>query len=1175
MANAQTFFIPAPARIFAQPWLWLCTVLFACAAHAAPPLLVERDTSSYAVAPHIDFLEDKGGALTITEVDAAGRSDNFRPVPGSGDNEINFGYSASAYWLRLVVDINAPIQNDLLLEVGFPSLDHVEFYSETDGAWQTQEAGDLKPFAARPVAHRNFVFPLPHHHTGPYILYLRIASSGTLTIPLRLWQSDAFDRHNQNSYAALALYFGMLLALMLYNLLLYFSLRDRNYFTYVCVVIGMAVGQLSLTGLGNQFLWPNWPAWGNVALPSGFAATAFFAALFTRGFLNTALKAPRHDRVILALAGLSAFIALSPAFLSYQFAAISTSLLGIVFPAAAASAGLVCLRRDQPGARYFLLAWTLLLCGTAILGLRNMGWVPTNFFTLYAMLIGSALEILLLSFALADRIQILRREKEQAQVEALAISRRAERELEARVEERTEELSRTNVQLRDSEQHLQLLAANASDMISRNSPDKRYLYVSAASQSMLGYAPEELVGRSCEEFIHPDDIETAHASYREIAEGAGAATVSVRLLRKDGSYLWVETNLHAVRDDAGNVLEAIAVTRDITERKRLEQRDKVRNLALEQLAKGDPLYEVLETITLGVEQERPGIFCSILLLDEQGNRLLTGAAPSLPEFYNRAVHGLQIGEGIGSCGNAAHTGQRTIVENIQTHPNWAHEGFRELAAQAGLVSCWSEPIHSAAGEILGAFAIYQQHPGAPSEADVEMIQKACNLASIAIERKRLDELMWSHANHDLLTKLPNRRLFRDRLQQELKKTQRSDTTLALMFIDLDMFKEVNDTLGHDIGDLLLVDVARRISGCVRDSDTVARISGDEFTVVMPELAETSRVEQVAQNIIHALTQPFSIGKETIYISASVGITLYPNDAAELEGLLKNADQAMYAAKKQGRNCFSYFTNRMQEEAQNRMHLIKDLRDALPAGQFQVYFQPIVDMKTGRMVKAEALLRWFHPERGMVGPIQFIPVAEETGLICDIGDWVFRESANWMSRWHERGYGCIQVSVNKSPTQFTLDASQKGWLDHLQGIGLPAACIVIEITEGLLLNERSDVTEKLLQFRDAGIQVAIDDFGTGYSSLSYLKKFDIDYLKIDQSFVRDLATDPNDLALSEAIIVMAHKLGIKVIAEGVETVEQRDMLAAAGCDYAQGFLFARPMPAEEFDALLAGQLAEKM
>lgn len=1025
------------------------SLLFTLSAAASPALAPASDHPSYVLKPYIDVLEDTGAALSITQVADAALQEKFRPAPDAGGGDMNFGYSHSAYWLRFSLD--TADSRTWLLEVPFPSLDHIEFYGEDAGRWQKLEAGDLKPFAARPVINRSFVFPLHLEQPGRHTFYLRVTSAGTLTIPVMLWQPEAFDLHNQNTYAALALYFGMLLALMLYNLMLYFTLRDRSYLAYVGVVFGMALGQISLTGLGNQFLWPEWPEWGNVALPAGFALTGFFASLFTRSFLDTARIAPLHDRLMIMLTWLSAFIAVSPAFLPYAWPAVMVSILGFLFPIAAISTGIVCLRHKAPGAPYFLLAWTLLLFGSAVLGLRNLNLVPTNFLTLYAMLIGSSIEILLLSFALAHRIHILRREKEMAQSAALQTSRNAERELERKVAERTCELLEANVGLEASKLH--------------------------------------------------------------------------------------ELN---------------------------------RSRVLEALAKGTPIRDILTILAHGVEQKVRGWLCSILLLDENAECLLLGAAPSLPGHFNVAVHGLRVGDRIGSCGTAAFRGERVVVEDIRSHPYW--EGVREDAARAGLVSCWSDPIRSSKGEVLGTFAIYQKQTAYPDADDIEIIQQSCHLASIAIERKRLDDLMWAHANNDPLTKLPNRRLFRDRLQQEIKKTQRARLALALLFIDLDLFKEVNDTLGHDIGDLLLVDVAHRISACVRASDTVARISGDEFTVILPELHETECIENIAQKILHELTQPFRIGKETIYISASIGITLYPDHADDLEGLLKNADQAMYVAKAEGRNSYSYFTRQLQEDAQHRMHLIKDLRDALPQKQMSVYFQPIVDMKNGRIIKAEALLRWSHPERGMVSPEQFIPLAEEVGLIKDIGNWVFRESAGWMKRWHDLEMGCLQVSVNKSPRQFTTDQIQNDWLDHLQSIGLPASCIVVEITENMLLNEREDVKEKLLHLRDAGIQVAIDDFGTGYSSLSYLKKFDIDYLKIDQSFVRDLASDPNDLALSEAIIVMAHKLGLKVIAEGVETEAQHDMLLNAGCDYAQGYLYARPMPAEEFDAMLARQTA---
>jgi diguanylate cyclase (GGDEF)-like protein/PAS domain S-box-containing protein len=435
-------------------------------------------------------------------------------------------------------------------------------------------------------------------------------------------------------------------------------------------------------------------------------------------------------------------------------------------------------------------------------------------------------------------------------------------------------------------------------------------------------------------------------------------------------------------------------------------------------------------------------------------------------------------------------------------------------------------------------------------------------------KKQSETLIWQQANFDTLTQLPNRRMFLDRLAHDMLKSQRSQSRIALLFIDLDHFKEVNDTLGHQQGDVLLIDAARRISACVRKSDTVARLGGDEFTVILTELEAPDQVERIAQAILNRLLQPFDLGEEQAFVSASIGITLYPDDALDIDDLLKHADQAMYAAKGAGRNRYSYFTPTLQVAALNRMRLTNDLRGALKGEQFALYFQPIVHLESGAIHKAEALIRWNHPLRGLVSPLEFIPLAEASGLIVDIGEWVFRESARWVQRWRQQVYGEFQISLNQSPAEFQREGnSYQGWLQHLQSLALPGQSLVVEITEGLLLDASPAVSNRLLQLRDGGIQVALDDFGTGYSSLSYLKKFDIDYLKIDRSFTRNLAPDSSDMALSEAIIVMAHKLDLKVIAEGVETPEQRDLLAAAGCDYGQGYLFAKPMPAEQFDAFL--------
>ena len=438
------------------------------------------------------------------------------------------------------------------------------------------------------------------------------------------------------------------------------------------------------------------------------------------------------------------------------------------------------------------------------------------------------------------------------------------------------------------------------------------------------------------------------------------------------------------------------------------------------------------------------------------------------------------------------------------------------------------------------------------------------------ERKKSEALIRHQALYDALTDLPNRRMLRDRLEQEIKKSRRDDQLLAVLFIDLDHFKEVNDTLGHDKGDLLLIEAARRIQGCVRDADTVARMGGDEFTVILSELPHTGHLEGVLQKLLRAMEDVFQLGMERVFVSASIGVTLYPLDATDIESLFRNADQALYVAKGAGRNRFSFFTPALQEAAQTRLRLASDLRTALVEHQFWVVYQPIVHLATGAIHKAEALLRWQHPRHGLVSPAVFIPIAETSGLIVEIGEWVFRQAMQQVQAWRQSLSPQFQISVNKSPVQFQHAGEDSApWATQLQAQGLPGECIVVEITEGLLLNTSATVSERLRALHEAGIQVSLDDFGTGYSSLSYLQKFDIDFIKIDQSFVRNLTADSTDLALCNAITMMAHALGMKVIAEGVETALQRDLLTAAGCDYAQGYFYARPLAAPDFEAFMVG------
>lgn len=435
------------------------------------------------------------------------------------------------------------------------------------------------------------------------------------------------------------------------------------------------------------------------------------------------------------------------------------------------------------------------------------------------------------------------------------------------------------------------------------------------------------------------------------------------------------------------------------------------------------------------------------------------------------------------------------------------------------------------------------------------------------EKKKADEMIWRHANFDQITGLPNRRMFSERLFFETRKALRTHASVALMFLDLDHFKDVNDTLGHGIGDLLLKEASDRLRLCIRETDTVARLGGDEFTVILTDLDDFKDVERVAQNILRELSEPFTLEGQPVHISASVGITFFPEDAADTHDLMKNADQAMYAAKSMGGNQYHYFTQSVQEAVRQRMNMINDLHVALEKNQFQTVFQPIVNLETGAICRAEALIRWHHPVHGVINPANFVPLAEDTGLIQAFGDWIFLEAARQAAKWRKI-IPDFQVSINISPVQFKNEGIDTDvWFAHLKHLDLPPEAIVIEITEGLLLEIDDSITRQLLALRDAGIEVALDDFGTGYSSMAYLKKLDIDYVKIDQMFVKNLTVNEEDRVLCEAMVLMAHKLGIAVIAEGVETQAQLGQLASFGCDYVQGYYISGPLGEQEFDELI--------
>ncbi len=599
----------------------------------------------------------------------------------------------------------------------------------------------------------------------------------------------------------------------------------------------------------------------------------------------------------------------------------------------------------------------------------------------------------------------------------------------------------------------------------------------------------------------------------------------------------------------------------------------LRNKILELIACSAKQSDILHAIVDAVENENPDAMCSILLLDKTEKKLTLGAAPSLPDFYNQAIDGLVIGQGVGSCGTSAYTGKRVTVIDIATHPYWAQ--WSELTKKANLTSCWSEPIIDNRGKVIGTFAIYFKKATSPTTKDFRLIEQFVSLSRIAIEREKVDQLIWHQANFDHLTQLPNRSLVNEYIVNIIKEAKRGNTQFTIAMLDIDNFKDVNDSLGHSAGDALLVETAKRIKDTLRESDIIARIGGDEFIIVLTNTNGVQNIEVVGNKISAALAKPYHFDEKEIYCTASIGVAIYPNDADNINQLLKNADHAMYGAKAKGRNTIHYFTDNMRTDFLKRMQLIQDLRIAVEKKQFFLVYQPIANLKNNNTYKAEALIRWQHPEKGLISPLDFIPIAEETGLILEISEWVFQQVLQDLTLW--RGAYCenLQISINTSAVQYKNHGKQiLNWVEQLKQNNIPPHALTIEITESLLMENQAEVDNIIADIRQQGVMVAIDDFGTGYCSFSYLKNFSIDYIKIDQSFVKGMSLDNNDMALCEAIIVMADKLNIEVIAEGIETEQQRQLLATAGCTFGQGYLLAKPLLKKDFEQFLINNKSEK-
>jgi diguanylate cyclase (GGDEF)-like protein/PAS domain S-box-containing protein len=699
------------------------------------------------------------------------------------------------------------------------------------------------------------------------------------------------------------------------------------------------------------------------------------------------------------------------------------------------------------------------------------------------------------------------------------------RQLTAALRERR----RSEAALRRAEEKYRTIFENAVEGISQSTPDGRLVTVNPALARMLGYpSPEVMVAEITDVATQLYAEPQRRREMQRIVESEGMVqSFECQFRRRQGELMWISQSVRAARDDAGTVQHYEATIEDITERRRSES--EVRHTV-------SVLQSILESTADGI------------LVVDRGGKIVS--------FNQRFA---QIW-GLSSDDLASRDDSALVARQLSQlkHPDQFLARMRQLYSQPEAESF--DLLEFNDERVIERYS-------APHRLDGQAVGRAWSFRDIT-ERRRAEEKVEFHAYHDALTTLPNRRLLKDRLAQAYVYAHRHKHHLALIFLDIDHFKLINDTLGHATGDHLLQGVAERLRGCLRQGDTVARVGGDEFTVLFPDIRHVDDAAHMAEKVLQTFVQPFVIDGQELYVTASIGFAIYPSDGEDPDTLLRNADSAMYRAKELGRNNYQPCTPGMNARLLERMSLERGLRRAVERGEFTVHYQPLVNLGDGRVVGTEALVRWQHPERGLLYPGKFIPVAEESRLILPLGEWVLNTACSQLAAWRAAGYFDLRLSVNLSARQFQQQDIHLTVEAALRRSGLPATALELEITESMAMQNVERTREVLHVLREMGVRISIDDFGTGQSSLSYLKHFPLNTLKIDQSFVRDIAVDPDDEAIVRAVIALAHILKLSVIAEGVETTAQRDFVRGAGCEEAQGYFFSRPMIPDLVTQLLA-------
>jgi diguanylate cyclase (GGDEF)-like protein/PAS domain S-box-containing protein len=819
------------------------------------------------------------------------------------------------------------------------------------------------------------------------------------------------------------------------------------------------------------------------------------------------------------------------------------------------------------------------------------------------------------------------------------------------------------------------------------------LYIGPGWAEMIGHPLEDLLGHGWMQFVHPDDAARLKQARRDSLASGASYECEYRIRTADGSHRWFRSSAGARRDESGTVNLWYGTTQDIHDRKLAELTHRGHTRVLEMIAAGQSLREVLTALCHLAEDQVTGARCSILLLDPSRQLLRHGAAPNLPPAYNAAIDDLPMGPAVGSCGTAAYRRTSVIVPDIASDPLWAP--WRDLALQHGLRACWSKPILSRSGDVLGTFGFYYAEPRVPTQAEMERIDAVPHLAALAIERQRSEAALreseehyrhsvelnpqipwtadnegnvlstssrWSQlmgvapeetagsgwakvihpddlplvrqkwnvavrtgepldvecrgrladgsyrwfrsraiprfaghgpvmrwygtvedihdrklaeeqlhraAYHDDLTGLANRRFFRERLKQILDQVLDASQAIGLLVMDLDHLKQINDRFGHDAGDDLLREFAHRLRDVVKPTDVVARLGGDEFAVILPGVTGEEDVAATTRAILGRMQEPLKRGGKALDCRTSIGGAVALGPETSPEELQKQADLALYHSKSSGRGAFKMFVPVLRQDAQKTASALEVAAKAVASDWIMPFYQPKVVLASGAVGGFEALLRWQHPRGGIQSPEKIAAAFNDTELGTAIGERMRSCVLNDMRRWLDAGLTIGRVAVNASAAEFRRGDYAERVLEELRRAGVPARCLEVEVTESVFLGSSTQLVERALRALSAeGITIALDDFGTGYASLSHLKRFPVNTLKIDRTFVSGLESDAGDAAIVKAVLSLGHNLGIEVVAEGVETAFQASLLQRMSCDLVQGYHFGRPMPAGDVPSFIA-------